>query len=166
MDLRTRLSSWDGKSVTHLTETAAAFGERQDYVTSLIVLAADDKAPFPDAATWLLKRSMEQGIRLCSEQVSALVATLPALKTWQAQLHICQIVRMLSVEPDDAETVAVWLQPLLQHERPFLRAWSLDALCALAERSPDLLPRADLALSTAGSDEAASVRARARRLAR
>ena len=64
------------------------------------------------------------------------------------------------------DALARWLEPLLRHERPFLRAWSLDALAHLAAAHPGHGAAYAAALVRALEDDAASVTARARRLAK
>ena len=58
---------------------------------------------------------------------------------------------------------ADWFETLLKNDRPFLRAWSMDALQKLAQQDAELAQRADTALAAAEHDPAASVRVRARR---
>lgn len=91
-----------------------------------------------------------------------IVARLDAVPTWQAALHLCQTAQFLDFTPDQARQFAGWAARFLGHERPFLRAWSMDALHYAAAQAPELALLAERALSAAEKDKAASVRARAR----
>ncbi|MEM7300166.1 MAG: hypothetical protein AAF468_03700 [Pseudomonadota bacterium] len=162
--LRGSLAEFDGKAVSLLTETEAMLGSRPGYLDGLIAVAGDREVSVGDGATWLFKSALESGQTLSVGQSEHLIATLPDLKGWAAQLHICQSVRYFSLDETQAEVVAGWLEPLLAHKRPFLRAWSLDAIWCLAKSHDKLRDRADTALSNAENDDAASVRARARNL--
>ena len=92
------------------------------------------------------------------------MACLKTVTAWEAQLHLCQIARHLTVSAKDAGRFATWLEGLLAHKRPFLRAWSLDALCRMALQHERYRTRALQALDAASRDSAASVAARVRRL--
>lgn len=164
--LRDRLAAYDGRATTLLTEAAAAFGRHPGYLDDLIALANDAEQFVSDGSTWLIKHHLEAGQTLSAAQTTALLAQAERLTGWTAMLHLCQSVRDLTIAEADADALARWLRPLLEHQRPFLRAWSLDALCAVAEQWPRFATDARDALARASDDRAASVRARARNLAR
>ncbi|KWV91951.1 chorismate lyase [Erythrobacter sp. YT30] len=127
-------------------------------------LAADAEDNISSAATWLLKSWLEKGGAITTKQTAELCAELPGVTSWQAQLHLCQSIRFLDVTKDAAAAVHRWLVPLLAHDRPFVRAWSLDALASLARQHSHLHAAFAKALEHAEQDEAASVRARARNI--
>ena len=161
--LRDALGNFDGKAVSMLSEIRAELGGRKTFVSELVALAADDEAAVSDGATWLIKNLLDDGAQLTPSQTEELIDNLDAITTWQAQLHICQSVQNLDVTARQSGAFADWLTPLLQSERPFLRAWSMDALQNLALQNPELVRRASASLEAARQDSAASVRARARR---
>lgn len=160
--LREALKSFDGKAISLLAEARAKFGDRPRFLSELVRLAADDEAQISSGATWLIKDHLDHGDGLTARQTEDLMGSLDAVTSWQAQLHICQSVRRLEMPPHLARACADWLTPLLCSDRPFLRAWSMDALQHLAGQSADLAARAEAALKAAEDDPAASVRARAR----
>ena len=161
--LRDALTHFDGKAVSILSEIRAGFGSRKTFVSELVALAADGEAAVSDGATWLIKNLLEDGAQLTPSQTEDLIGRLDAITTWQAQLHVCQSAGHLDVPARQTGAFADWLTPLLQSDRPFLRAWSMDALQHLAARNAELVHRAEAALDAAEQDPAASVRARARR---
>ncbi len=161
--LRDALANFDGKAVSMLSEIRAELGGRKTFIAELVSLAGDDEGAVADGATWLIKNLLEEGKRLTPSQTETLIGRLDAITTWQAQLHVCQSVGHLDVPARRTGAFADWLTPLLHSDRPFLRAWSMDALQHLAARNTKLTERAAAALDAAERDPKASVRARARR---
>ncbi|WP_421723142.1 hypothetical protein [Bauldia sp.] len=157
------LARFDGKATTILSEIRAKFGGEPTFVSEVVRLASAKNPQISDGSTWLIKNCLEDGVRLTPSQTEDLVAHLDAVTSWQAQLHICQSLQYMEIPARLADLFAAWLTPLLRSDRPFLRAWSMDALQHLASRSPKLSRQAEDALETAGRDSSASVRARARR---
>lgn len=164
MTLETRLLDFDGKAVTLLSEARTACRDEPGFLSALVGFCADGRADVSAGATWILKAELEDGASLSPPLTARLVASLETITAWQAQLHLCQLISMLSLAPDQAEAVRTWLWPFLSHERPFLRAWALDALCRLPGARADQTIRDTL--YRLESDPAASVRARARKLRR
>ena len=162
--LRDALTAFDGKATTILGEAEARFAEGPGYLEALIALAGDGDERVSGGATWLIKARLEAGGRLGRGETAALLDKLAMITAWDAQLHLCQIARHLTFSAADAEPFSSWLEGLLAHKRPFLRAWSLDALCRVALQHGRYRARALQALDAATQDPAASVKARARRI--
>ncbi len=158
------LSAYDGKAVTLLGEAEARHGPTPGYLAELAALSASDLPQVSDGATWLLKAALEDGAALSEDNTRTLIEGLARITHWPAQLHVCQFLGRLEVPSDGAAPVADWLSGLLNHKRPFLRAWSMSALCSLAAQHGAYDAQARAALASAERDQAASVRARARRL--
>ena len=161
-DLRKRLATFDRKAMTVLTEAAAALGKAKSYPAALADLAADEDEAVSSGATWLIKYHAESGAALPAAQCRVLAANLDRITAWDAQLHICQSARLLPYPAASWPQLHAFATSLLRHERPFLRAWSLDLLCHLAQQDPQYEAEASRALSAMSEDKAASVRARAR----
>jgi len=163
-EIRSKIAEFDRRSPSVLGETEAQFGRERGYLTALIGLAGDQNAPVSSGSTWLIKSHLEAGGSLSPSQVAKLLGQLDLIKEWDAQLHICQSVRLLTIAGAEVALLAIWLTPLMSNSRPFLRAWSLDAVCRLAAEHPLYDDLAQKALAAGLDDGAASVRARARRL--
>ena len=161
--LEQALARYDGKATDTLAEICTAFGDRRTFLSELVFLATHQEATVADGATWLIKVQLDDGARLTSAETEALLGHLSAITSWQAQLHICQSVRHFDVPAHLANNCADWFDALLTSDRPFLRAWSMDALQQLAQQNTELAERAAAALRDAEQDPAASVRARARK---
>ncbi|MBI1393048.1 MAG: hypothetical protein GC152_09940 [Alphaproteobacteria bacterium] len=162
--LRASLSAFDRRSPARLTEAEARFGNHPSYFDVLIDCLADEAPAVSAGASWLIRHSLERGAEIDADGTSRLIGKLPQVATWDGALHLLQSMRRLRLAPADIDKAAAWAMPHLDHERPFVRAWALDALCALAEREPRLHANAARRLTAAAKDPAASVRARARRL--
>lgn len=162
--LRQRLADYDGRATTLLGEAEAALGKEPGYCDALIALAGGSDDTVAAGATWLIKNALEAGRTLDPGQTAGLIGHLPHMKAWPAQLHLCQSVRHLTISEGDAIVLADGLIPLLDHARPFVRAWALDALAQVARAHAEFGDRFVGALAKAERDEAASVRARARNL--
>ena len=158
------LRAFDGKAVSTLRQIRARFGGDEGFIGALAALIGSEEGFVSDGATWLIKASAESGVRPGPAETDAIVARLDTVVTWQAALHICQTTAFLTFTPDQARRVADWAARFRDHERPFLRAWSVDALHHAARQAPDLGHRAEAALTRAETDGSASVRARARKI--
>lgn len=99
---------------------------------------------------------------LSPADLDALTYSLGLVTGWPGQLHLCQIAGALPLTPDQRTRWVDWAEPLLQHDRPFVRAWALDCVCRLSADAGVVARR----LSAAARDPAAAVRARARKLAK
>ncbi|WDI30661.1 hypothetical protein PUV54_11915 [Hyphococcus flavus] len=165
-ELTTALEAFDGKAVTLLSETAAVHSARRGYINALMLLARHQNENVSSGATWLVKDHLDNGGRLTKAQTEKFAVVCSLANGWQAALHLCQSIAMLSFTLDDAEKTAAFVKPLLTHKRPFLRAWSLDALCALADQHNKFNAQAEKALNAASQDPSASVKARARNIAK
>lgn len=164
--LRAAISGFDGKAMTLLGEAEAAHGSEPGYIEALIDLVADAEPMVGSGSTWLIKSRLENDGALSAKQASALIAALPKGEGahWSTQLHLCQSIRFISFTAAEAAACKIWLTPLLTHKRPFVRAWSLDALAHLAKAHKEHRADFEAALKQASADGAASVRARARGL--
>jgi len=162
--LSSALARFDGKAIPLLGQIEAEFGNDPGYLAALVEIIPSDQPHLESGATWLIKDRLERGEKLSEARTEQLAAAAPALTDWQAQLHLAQMVRYLIPSLPAARILAVEMIELSGHTRPFLRAWSLDALVHLSTLFPEFAGPAQDALATAKTDKAASVRARARHL--
>jgi len=163
-NLQTALSRYDGKSVQVLGQLQAEFGDDPQYIDGLIEALHQTGKSVANGASWLLLDHLNSGKKLNERQTEQLAKSVPALMEWPEQLHAAQMVRHLELSLTSAKLLVQEMENLLTHERPFLRAWSLDALWHIAAIYPEFADRAKTALARAHDDNAASVRARARNL--
>ena len=161
-DLHQALRAFDGRAISILSEARARFGGSADFLGELAALIGSQEGSVSDGATWLIKNCAESGVVPGPPEVAAIVARLDTVTTWPAALHLCQTAEFFAFTPDQARRFAEWAAQFRDHERPFLRAWSMNALQHAARHAPDLAPLAETALILAEKDGSASVRARAR----
>ena len=162
--LKSRLLGFDGRALTVLGEIEADCAGEDGYLDLLLSLGGEPEGAVSNGATWLLKSWLEKGNELSPDEVAALCSQISSLDDWMAQLHICQSIGHMTIGAGDAASLVSWLTPLLTHERPFLRAWALDALCCVAVDHSEYLEAARAAHQAAAGDAAASVRARSRNI--
>lgn len=160
--LEEALRQFDGKATTALSEIRAKSADEQVLLSKLIGLVGNTEATVSDAATWLIKDMLNDGNRLSIPLTTELVSRLAFVSSWQSQLHLCQSFRFFNLADKHTDVCVDWLRPLLTSDRPFVRAWAMDALQQLASLDPALADKATKALKAAEEDVAASVRARAR----
>lgn len=164
--LRSVLSQFDGKNISILTEIQRNHQQDPAYLADLVTFLSE-KTPYLSAgASWILKAEVINAEILSDDLCAKLIKALPDIQDWQTALHLLQLMDKLSLTEAQIIIIIQWAQIYQQHQRPFLRAWSLHIIVQLGCQIPDLLPKNDLvdAINAAGQDPAASVRARARQL--
>lgn len=162
--LEEHLRQFDGKAVSCLTEAQVACRQNPDYPDELIRLCFDPRPLISDGASWILKAELEGGLRPSESQREAITHSLSKITSWQAALHLFQVVELLDLSATQAARFADWSRCYADHRRPFLRAWRLHATVTLNHQHPELGQDVRALLAEAEQDNAASVRARARQL--
>lgn len=165
-DLRTALLGFDGKAISYLSETAAKYRNQPDYLQILVTLARDQEADIAAGATWLIKYHLETGGALDASLISQLFNALDETASWGGILHILQSVQYIDLDQLTDPHAFDLAHQHISHSRPFIRAWAVDAACRLAARFNKRNAEARQALDAALEDEAASVRARARKISK
>ncbi len=167
-DLDAAIAAFDGKHTAPLE----AFSARQT-PTAAVIRALTARAGAPDAkqqsaATWLLKHYGDNGLTFTARQTAALLALLHQVTHWEAKLHLLQIFPGLAVPKDEAPALFTLLTgpAYLGDDNKFVRAWTYNALAALAAQHPAQQAEVRALLDRGADDEAASVRARLRRIAK
>ena len=158
------LRAYDGKDASQLSEFRARFGGSAGFLGDLATHVGAPEGAVSDGATWLIKDCAEAGMCPGPSETPAILARLDAVTSWQSALHLCQTAAFFAFSTAEARQFADWASRFLDHKRPFLRAWSMNALQEAAAQAPELRPRADAALARAEADASASVRARARKV--
>lgn len=164
-DLRTLLSGFDGVHTDMLEATATSLKPDSDTLEALCELALSDEGRLQSAATWLLKRYLESGSATPNlEQSEALLLVLQRDSHWEAKLHVLQMLDQLTLGAGAAPKLWDVLQKQAGQQNKLLRAWSVHGLAVIADQCPEYRELALASLLRAEADEAASVRARIRRL--
>lgn len=163
MSLKDELLKFDGKHLGVLERIAEHYHSNAAHVDELLALAAGPLPRIQQAATWLLKRRLETGTQLSAAQIKSLMKLLTRLSHWEAHLHVCQMVPQLALPRRYKKKIEGFLLRCLAGENKFVRAWAYNGLYEVAKQFGDtdfVMPL----LMRGMSDEAASVRARVRKI--
>lgn len=163
-DLRLALREFDGNAVSLLSETAAKLSGKDDFIPACLDLIGDDEPLIQRGASWIWLDHVRARGTIPADELSALTPQLNNITDWAAALHLLQALDFYDGSDIDLARYAEFISAYLKHKRPFLRAWSVSALCRLAAFHDGLRPEAEAALQSARSDPAASVRARTRKI--
>ena len=163
-NLVSELLDHDRKSTSLLKALSKKYRNVPGYAANLVKLSQNENVQVSSGATWLLKAHILENGGLPPKLTTDLIERLDEVTAWESQLHICQSVKALKIPPSHSASLFEWLEQLSSHERPFLRAWSIDAACRVALQIKPLMTQARELLSAAETDPAASVRARAKHL--
>lgn len=128
-----------------------------------------DEIPNADAcvaATWLLRTFLRGGGELERGRTARVIRLLAKVQDDNARLHLCQSVGALEIPPRSAEPLARFLRAGAAGEHKLVRAWAVDGLWRLARQHRRYHAEASAWLERAARDPAASVRARARGVAK
>lgn len=162
MDLAKRITDWDGKNTHYLERVYQDVSKKSDFVSS--VFAAIGKPKHQIAATWLLKRFLEQKHSLTGRESARFCQSLSKLKHWQSKLHGLQCLPNVKVSPSMAERVYSFAKSCITADNKFVRAWAYGGLYNLSEQHPRYREEALAFVEMARHDEPASVNARIRQV--
>lgn len=113
-------------------------------------------------ASWLLKRTLEEGQVLDGRLRGRLARSLRQDWPWEARLHVLQCVAVASWSPSQATPLLAFAETASQDPAPFVRAWGFNAQAHLQLVVLDDQAATEQILKAAELDPKASVRARAR----
>lgn len=116
------------------------------------------------AATWLQKRSLEQGASWQSDRRAQWFSGLKELRPWEARLHALQCLPFLEPPAGARADLENFARDSLKSDVKFVRAWGLTGMHALAKRFERYRPEVEALLEKARETGPASFRARARQL--
>lgn len=168
------LRDFDGKRVTSLANFCDRGKPSADELKCLVDVSCSAEQKLRVAATWMLKRYGEQGVPLPQAQVSRLLRCWKSWEDWESTLHLLQILG--SLEIPEALFEATWNHCVTltrsekkrsqnkHSENKMVRAWALNGLAHMSLQRSGYHPEALLKCRDALDDDAAAVRARARKL--
>lgn len=162
--LREELRRFDGRHVAPLAALGSRLLQEADGTDELIRIASGDDERSQIAATWVLKWLQEQRVRFTAAQVRALLRSLDRAGCWEARLHLLQMLAGLEIPSPAARALHGTLARYVRDPGKLVRAWSYSGFFVLADQHPRFRPEVLGLLDAASEDEAASVRARVRRI--
>lgn len=164
MTLKLALSEWDEQSVQNLEQIYQHFHSTPHFMSHILDCLTDQK--LQKAATWLLKHRIESGSTLDLNQTHQLFGLIDQLAHWEAKLHLLQCLSDLSIHEADRKIVERFLRQALIDHNKFIRAWAYHGFFVLSQQYPQYQEELDRFFQMALKDEAPSVQARIRKLAK
>lgn len=162
MLLREKLSDWDGKTVSYLSDLFNAERPNPNFVDQLLELLSEDK--LQSAVTWLLKYALENAVTLEAAQAYELLSKVDILTTWQAKLHLLQMMPLLHLPENLKYHLAGFCRSSTEDENKFVRAWGYNGLYELATIYSEFRDGLEIVFASAMETEPASVKARLRNI--
>lgn len=163
-ELARLLTTWDGKSAADIEAIFSRFcGQNRAepvFIDALLSLLA--KHQHSRGASWMLKRCIETGTGLNTEQTGLFFSTLGEPVDWQTRLHMLQSLPHLRPAQAHFAGLEHFVRKGLSDPNKFVRAWSYNGFYELAKVQPTLREEAAALLELGLRDEPASVRARIR----
>lgn len=161
--MKSKIEQWDGKDVRYLTEIYAATENVSKLVEySLHLLLETQHTQI--AATWLLKKALEDGYKLSNNQVEIIYKNLDRLDTWESKLHILQIMPYMIISAKVKKNVERFLRNNLTDTNKFIRAWTYNGFYELCVAFPEYTDEVKSFFEMAMRDEAPSVKSRIRNI--
>ncbi len=160
MSLEDELVNLDSESGDELEELYRNCADTAEFASDLISLTRDEF--IQSRSSWLLKRYFEDGGELSDEENSGFWRVLPKLVEWQAKLHILQSFSFVKMDAVEQTVIEDFLRENLGSGNKFVRAWSYNGFCLLADVFPEYRKEADQLIENAMLTESASVKARLR----
>lgn len=162
MSLRAEIARWDGRSSADIEQVYQVHSNEPDFVDQL--LATLSMQELQNGASWLLKAGLENQGELDSAQCKNFFQCLPLLEHWSARLHALQCIPFLTI-PDASEMLLEhFLRANLLEANKFVRAWTYNGFAELSRKNSKYREEVLRVFELAHRDEAASVKARIRRI--
>lgn len=163
MTLETAIVQWDGKSAEDIAKVYRQYGGANLTADLLPLLL---HLELQDGAGWLLKKHLDSGGEINAGQTDRLMAGLSQLQSWQSCLHILQSFHHFRLNDDTRLPVEYFLRRCLADNNKFVRAWSYHGWYYLQAQFPQYSDEVKSFFAMAMRDEAASVKARIRNIAK
>lgn len=160
--VRAALHAFDGKDFDGLRAIHDEGPASEEVLETLLDVFDERPAWVAAAATWLLRRYVEDGVEIREEMCARLVERLPLLPDGFARLHVCQTTQHLTIPEASAPGLADFFRECAVSPNTYLRAWAPDAFAHLALQHEAFADEAGRRVTEALNDPSASVRARAR----
>ena len=162
MNIHIEINAWDGKSANDIADIYTRHCHDDEFRENIIKLMS--KSSSQKAATWLLKRHLENDNKMSKSEVSRIYKNLNCLVHWQSKLHVLQSLPFLSISKPDKKLVELFLRSCLADSNKFVRAWAYNGFYELAVQYPEHVEETKQFFEMAMRDEAPSVISRIRNI--
>ncbi|KAA3604629.1 MAG: hypothetical protein DWQ06_04085 [Calditrichaeota bacterium] len=165
MDLLSELNFFDGKRVKSLEQVFEKYKFNEFFLLQLVKFVRIEDSKTQTASTWLIKKSLEESLTLEPSLLGKLFTSLKFVEgNWEAELHLCQILHFVEFQKDYKNEIESFVRKCLKSENKFVRAWSYSAFYKLSLDFEEFESEVKMLLESALENEAASVKARIRRI--
>ncbi|MCY4073358.1 MAG: hypothetical protein OXG60_18865 [Chloroflexi bacterium] len=158
------IAEYDGKGIDSLASIAAQIDPSTAVLQGLCDHVGSQDARIQSASSWLLRRYVGAGAILSQMQTEQALTVLTDVCHWEARLHVLQMMEDLTIPSRRVEQLWPALIEQSKDVNKFIRAWSYHGLAVIADQHPPYRDRALSLLAAAEGEDAASVRARIRRI--
>ena len=158
------IAAYDGKRSDSLESVASQVDATPEVLQSLCDFTCSEESRIQSAASWLLRRYSQAGATLSPKQTERLLSVLTRDCHWEARLHVLQMMGDLALPLACVKKLWRALAEQTKDNNKFIRAWSCYGLAVIADQHPLYQERALTLLAAGEQNEAASVRARIRRI--
>ena len=161
MSFKSELLLWDKKSTGFILSLYKNYKGNDNFLDELLVNL--NEVQLQVGSTWLIKKMVEDGVSLSSQQTQLLFSNIGEFDHWETKLHFLQILSFLIIPPDKKVSLFDFLREGIRSDKKFVRAWSYSGLIDLADQFPAYRSDMEAYIKIAMSEESASVKARIRR---
>ena len=158
------IAAYDGKRSDSLESVASQVDATPEVLQSLCDFTCSEESRIQSAASWLLRRYSQADATLSPKQTERLLSVLTRDCHWEARLHVLQMMGDLALPLACVKKLWRALVEQTNDDNKFIRAWSCYGLAVIADQHPPYQERALTLLAAGEQNEAASVRARIRRI--
>ena len=138
--------------------------ENNRLVAEIVALSNHNKANIAARAIWIVRKITENSPELLSKYKPILLHDLTQSPFWEVKAELCHIIPKLKMDYEEIKGAIAFFKNNLNDKSKIVKAWSLDALYELSKIEPKIAPEVQKLLNIALEDEAASVRARVRKI--
>lgn len=164
MSIESEIESWDGKSSGDIEMIYNRYLVSKNFLSIIIQLLEIEK--LQSGASWLLKHYLEDGKPIDFKQASNILGKLNKLVNWEARLHVLQSLPNIPIALDKKAGVEYFLRNNLTSGNKFVRAWTYNGFYELSRQYPEYVQETKQFFEMAMRDEAPSVKARIRNIAK
>lgn len=163
---RSVLEAFDGKEVSPLKLAISSLKFGSESVDALLSFIENEEEKLQVGASWILLNHPETCRWIGEEQKNRILDILSWDTPWQVSLHLLRLYPSLPLSKADCLEYFPVLERMLEHKRPFVRAWAYNALYLVAESEASVRDAVAEKLSDGLRNEKGSVSARIRNATR
>ena len=160
MTLQDDIQAWDKKSKQDILGVYEKHSDNADFIRCLLEIAKLEHCS--EGATWLIKHTLEEGLRLDDQQIQGFCGLIELELSWQSKLHILQILPFIIVPAEYKHQMMAFIRQSSEDENKFVRAWAYNGLYELANTYPEYRDGLSVVFDAADETEPPAVKARIR----